>query len=84
VADGVASRPAKAAVSIVPAAAALHIALPAASFDRLELPRLAGYPQRSDPPETDPYVRWRGRGVAGHLLLPPIPIMGFLSTATTP
>ena len=54
--------------------AALHVALPVAYFDRLGLPRLAGSPQLSEPPDTDPYVRWCGRGVAGHSLLPPIPI----------
>jgi RNA-directed DNA polymerase len=38
--------------------AALHVALPVAYVDRLGLPRLAGSPQLSEPPDTAPYVRW--------------------------
>jgi hypothetical protein len=31
-------------------------------------------PQLTEPPDADPHVRWCGRGTAGILRLPPIPI----------
>src|SRR5438034_196759 len=45
---------------------ALHVALPTAYFDGLGVPRLAARsPQLAEPPDTDPYVRWCGRGRVG-------------------
>ena len=48
----------------------LHTALPMSHYDRMGVPRLAGYPQPSEPPDTDPYVRWCGRGSADDPLTP--------------
>ncbi len=53
--------------------AALTIALPMSFFDAKGVPRLAASPQPTEPPDTDPYVRWCGRGSADGPLTP-IPI----------
>ena len=53
---------------------ALAFALPNTYFDSLGIPRLTVrlIAQPAEPPYTDPYVRWCGRGGAARL--PPIPI----------
>ncbi|MGH7254686.1 MAG: group II intron reverse transcriptase/maturase [Nitrospirales bacterium] len=51
--------------------AALKIALPMSDVDAQGVPRLAASPPPAEPPDTDPYVRWCGRGTAG--LIPAVP-----------